>query len=230
MIQKQNSEKSPAVIDGKMSIYRDGEIGPKEWAEGMVRIINAFHAMKEQTGWFEELKRMIKLKGFTAQRFNDAIDNLICGCRFKEPAIADIIQFDQLIETFTRDEIMLKLKDNKNIFMQYETVNIDGKIYYVKNGIAEKYGLTKHVPQKLVPLIKKEETNENDNDKSETITEAAMRVVESKKQFHFKSTVEIKTKSIEEVKKTEKYLTAKTEFEKELKQAQTTTANSTDTK
>ena len=73
-------------------------------ALGIVKLKRAFPRLSE--GWYITLEEMLDEEGFTDQRFNDAVLNLIKTCNYPEPTIANILSFDRLAKIWTYDEAL----------------------------------------------------------------------------------------------------------------------------
>ena len=93
-----------------LSIYKDDKIDQFSFAIGMKDLKSAFPRLSAD--WFDLLKKRVIDNGFTKKRFFDAVNYTIDNSPYPEPAIAQILNYDKKIKTFTYDEVL----DHNNRF------------------------------------------------------------------------------------------------------------------
>jgi hypothetical protein len=154
----QNCNQSLQVFNSSLTIYKDGILKASVFTESIALLKKAFPKLTK--GWYEILRDRAKDKGFTNERFKAAVLNCIDTCKYPEPTVAMILDYDQRIEMLTWYEVAEKEKSfGKSIWDYYETVDIKEICYYARKEDVIKYQLKKFIPKERT-LIEKEKDSE----------------------------------------------------------------------
>lgn len=92
------------------------------------------------TGFFDMLQDRLKANNFNDQRLEYAINKVIDECIYPKPTIAQIIQHDKTIKTYSYNEVLEIHNKTGNAFKFYRPVKIDNNIRYMELDNIEKYG------------------------------------------------------------------------------------------
>ena len=144
-VMKQLQGLSPKSLDlilvkGEISIYK-GVLTTQCVIQNTVKIKNAFPGLPE--GFYEIFSERILDCGFTDDRLNDAVNNVIDNCVYPVPTIAQFISFDKRVKVFNYPDILKMLDDDPKAFDRYQRIEMDGlpeAIWIHINDIA-KYGI-----------------------------------------------------------------------------------------
>lgn len=150
----------PLQKNSELSLYTDDKLDQMTFAHGMKRIKQAFP--KLPADWYDLLKERCKEKNFTKQQFYDAVNNLVDTCVYPEPTIAQILNWNQTVESFTYQEILdftktFSPRERNNYWNQFIAVDIEGKMRYVKKEHQTKLKLKLWENKVDAKSVKKEE-------------------------------------------------------------------------
>lgn len=142
---KQLQGLSPKSLDlivekGELSIYR-GILTTNCVIENTIKIKNSFPALPE--GFYEIFSERIKDCGFTDQRLNDAVKNVIDTCIYPAPTIAQFISWDKRVKVYKYIDIVKMIDDDPKAFQRYKRIEMEGlpeAVWIHINDIA-KYGI-----------------------------------------------------------------------------------------
>lgn len=91
------------------------------------RLSTAFPTLPE--GFYDILLERIKENGFSDQRFQDAVSNLIDTCPYPQPTIANIISWDKKIKLYTYCEVVEKVNEGHSM---HDFQKMEGKKTWIK--------------------------------------------------------------------------------------------------
>jgi len=111
------------LVKGELSIYR-GELTTPCVIQNTIKIKNSFPALPE--GFYEIFSERILDCGFTDDRLNDAVNNVIDTCVYPTPTIAQFISFDKRVKVFKYPDIIEMLNDDPNAFSRYKRIEMEG--------------------------------------------------------------------------------------------------------
>jgi len=83
-------------------------------------------------GFFDVLYERLVKNGFTGQRLEDAVNNVLDNFRYKELNVADIVSYDKRVRLYTYTQICDEIANGRATTDDYERVERDGKNYWVK--------------------------------------------------------------------------------------------------
>ena len=117
----------------EISLYGQGKVTSKCLALNIVKLKQSFPKLPD--GWYVVFEEMLDGEGFTDERLNDAVRNLIKTCIYPEPTIANIIGYDKKIKRYTHNDILETTKDysvqQRGIF--WDSLEKHGK-FWIKKG------------------------------------------------------------------------------------------------
>ncbi len=122
----ESSQRSLELMQFKneVSLYK-GTLSTSCVIQNTARIKNSFPALPE--GFYEVFSERIKDCGFTNDRLNDAVNNVIDNCIYPTPTIAQFISFDKRIKVYKYPEIIKMVEDgDPNAFDRYKRIQFDG--------------------------------------------------------------------------------------------------------
>ena len=120
---------SPKSLDlilekGEISIYK-GSLSTSCVIYNTAKIKNSFPSLPE--GFYEIFSERILDCGFTDDRLNDAVNNVIDTCIYPTPTIAQFISFDKRVKVFKYPEIIKMVEDgDPNAFERYKRIEMEG--------------------------------------------------------------------------------------------------------
>lgn len=125
-----------------LSLYND-ELTAKNVLLNITKIKKVFPNL--EIGFYDILTERLKDKGFTDNKFNDAVNHVIDNCIYPTPTIANFLSFDRNIKLYSYEQ-MLKLNNEYagqafKYFRPIKINNLNKPMYASKNDI-EKYNLT----------------------------------------------------------------------------------------
>jgi hypothetical protein len=111
-----------------ISVY-SGELTPENWIIQIKKLSDAFPQI---TGnFYNVLAERLKEKGFSDERLNDAINNLIDNFTYPVPTIANIVSWDLRVKLYTYQQIVEMVNSfGSNIFNQYKRLS-SGKYAHI---------------------------------------------------------------------------------------------------
>ncbi len=120
----------------EISAYHSGTLTTKGIEETASKIHIAFPKLfngkkqKEITDFILLLTERIRANGFTDERFQDAVNNVIDNFTSwtREPSIADFISFDKKVKIYSPEDLMKKYKDSYYYGAKEDPINR----YYVR--------------------------------------------------------------------------------------------------
>jgi hypothetical protein len=128
-----------ALPNNEISIYK-GELTLNNIAQCTARIKKSFPALP--VGFYEVFAERIKANGFTDDRLQDAVANVIDTCPYPTPTIANFISFDKTIKIYHYHQ-MIKMADElgKEIWNSYMPVKFPdrAKLVWVHVDDIKKY-------------------------------------------------------------------------------------------
>jgi hypothetical protein len=166
------------VTDNKISIYGEGEIEQKTWMDNVAKIKKAFPKIKPE--WIDILAERIKDKGFTNERFDDAVNKMIDTCPYPEPTIAEVLNYDHRVECLSQMEFLDKRnRQGVSLESEYTKADINGDLHYVKNKDFKEYGFTKFIPKAIKIEHKRDEITEEERKKTSEHLKNALEVIKA---------------------------------------------------
>lgn len=117
----------------EVSIYGQGKVSTKTFAECIIRIKKAFPDLPD--GWYDILEELLDAEKFTDKRFIDAAKNLIINCQYPKPTIANILSYDKKMQLYTYDELIKLTTDLSN-----ESRRLFLQKYEIKDNIRKLWG------------------------------------------------------------------------------------------
>jgi hypothetical protein len=129
------------ILDkGELSLYR-GSLTTNCVIQNTIKIKSSFPALPE--GFYEIFSDRIQDCGFTDERLNDAVNNVIDTCIYPTPTIAQFISWDKRVKVYKYPDIIKMLDDDPKAFDRYQRIELDGlpeAVWIHINDIA-KYGI-----------------------------------------------------------------------------------------
>jgi len=122
----------------KISIYTDN-LSEHGMFEGLSKLKAAFPKMSD--AFFNLLPEAIKRNKLTDSRLNDAVNNLIDNFVYDSPKIADIIKFNQYVETHTYMELVEMVNKYGVDMKKYTMLEKNGRKVWALRSQLEKYNL-----------------------------------------------------------------------------------------
>jgi len=117
---------SVAIQNSEISIYK-GELTTKNVVKCVSKIKKAFPTLPAD--FYDVFSERIKDNGFTDERLQDAINNVIDNCIYPVPTIANFISFDKRIKVFTYDEMVKKCNESgPETWNSYKGVLLPGNV------------------------------------------------------------------------------------------------------
>jgi len=126
---KQLQGLSPKSLDlilekGELSVYR-GALTTSCVIQNTVKIKNAFPSLPE--GFYEIFSERILDSGFTDDRLNDSVNNVIDTCVYPVPTLAQFLSFDKRVKVFKYYDIVKMVDDGDlKAFDRYKRVVMEG--------------------------------------------------------------------------------------------------------
>ncbi len=114
----------------EVSLYQDKEASANDVAVAMSRLKASFPKMGGE--FFNILAERILIRSFSSKRLQDAVNNVIDNFKFKELNVADVVNFDKKVKLYTYNEVLYLINRGLASFEDFETREINGKIYRVK--------------------------------------------------------------------------------------------------
>lgn len=112
------------LVKGEISIYK-GSLSTPCVIQNTAKIKNSFPALPE--GFYEIFSERILDCGFTDDRLNDAVNNVIDTCVYPTPTIAQFISFDKRVKVFKYPEIVKMVEDgDPKAFDRYKRIVMEG--------------------------------------------------------------------------------------------------------
>ena len=138
-LQKQFSQTLEQRNDHFIVSSYTGELTPINVTENMKKILIAFPTLKKE--YFDLLMKLVKEKGFSDERLNDAVIHVICTCIYPQPTIANFLSYDMPIKIYNYMQIVTKVNQGESMG-SYTAIDINkGKPFYALNEDVEKYNL-----------------------------------------------------------------------------------------
>lgn len=103
---------------------------PKDIAIAIRKLQYAFPKM--ENAFFDILTERIVDNGFTRDRLQDSVNNVLDNFCYKELNIADVIKFDKRVKLYSYAEACSLVTSGKASFEDFEIREINGKKYRVK--------------------------------------------------------------------------------------------------
>ena len=113
----------------EISIYRGG-ITTDNATKQSKRIIKAFPELTNDA--FELILERAVAKGFSDQRLNDAVNQVIDTCRYPIPKPADFLSFDKRVQILTYNELRDKVCNGMASFETQTRITINGNGYWIR--------------------------------------------------------------------------------------------------
>jgi hypothetical protein len=108
-------------------------------AVGIKKLQAAFPACSPM--YFNLLGERLAANGFTDQRFNDAIGNLLDTFKYPTPTISDVISWDKKIKLHTYSDVLAQM-DKGFAFSDFAIYKKVGKkVFWILVSDAEKYNI-----------------------------------------------------------------------------------------
>ena len=124
-----------------LSIYKDNLLEVETYQVGKELLKSRFNNIDEKMQII--LLDRVKEHGFTNERFMDAIKFVIDTSKYPSMTIADILQFDNVLNLRTWIQVAKEEKDfGHTIWQYYKPVEVKGICYYVHIYELEKYNIT----------------------------------------------------------------------------------------
>jgi len=98
----------------------------------------AFPALPK--GFYDVMSEMIQDEGFTDERLNDAVKNVIKTCVYPTPTIANILSWDRRIKLYNYKEVCDYI-DEGGKMSDFKRKEIGGRTYWINRAEAEQHGL-----------------------------------------------------------------------------------------
>lgn len=117
----------PSTSDSSLSLYK-GELTTICVIENVKRLKKAFPALPK--GFYDIMSEMIQDEGFTDERLNDAVKNVIKTCVYPMPTIANIISWDRRMKLYNYKEVC-DYVDSGGKLADFQQHPIDNRIYWV---------------------------------------------------------------------------------------------------
>jgi hypothetical protein len=158
----------PSIISNRqeensISVYKNGQVSAEVWAHGTKVLKNAYP--KLQFGWYETLREVVKLDGWSDEKFKDAIMNCIKNVPFPEPTIANITSYDRSIKVFMYEDLLTHSNEfsppaRKEYLKNFTEVDYYGQRRYAKKEDVERFSLPKWIKPKNDIIQSKSEEKE----------------------------------------------------------------------
>ena len=113
----------------EISLYEGGILTDTCIAVNLKKLKEAFPRMAPS--FFNLLAERIVANGFTDRRLTDAVNKIIDGFQYKELNVSDIVGFDRKAKMYTYPEVTALVTSGRYTFDDFETVEIDNKVYRV---------------------------------------------------------------------------------------------------
>ncbi len=126
----------------ELSIFSKGTLTKPTVAQSIANVKKSFPTL--ETGFYEVLSQRVTELGFTDERLQAAVKNVIDTCIYPQPTIAQFISYDRNMKLFTYQQMLKMLNDNENVFKSYSSVRIFAdqvQPLYASNNDIVRYGL-----------------------------------------------------------------------------------------
>ena len=124
-----------------LSIYKDSLLRPETYVIGERMLKERFNNLNEEMSII--LLDRVKEHGFTNKRFMDAVKFVLDTHKFPTITPADIIQFDNVLNLRTWEQVSFEGKEfGSTIWQYYKPTEVKGKCYYIHIRELEKYNIT----------------------------------------------------------------------------------------
>ncbi len=112
----------------ELSMYK-GKITEEVFKQGVKKLTVAFSGLKQD--FLKLLLELLKENEFSNERYLDAVQHVICTCKYPSPTIADFIQYDKFIIVYTPEQFstFCYVKEIDNPFKTYLIVKGSSDIY-----------------------------------------------------------------------------------------------------
>jgi len=141
----QKSSQTLLQSDGgeqSISVY-GGDLKPETVARCVAKVKAAFPALTKD--FFTVFIDRLKDKGFSDERLNEAVNNVIDNCQYPTPTLANFLSFDKRVKVLSYDELCSKVYKLEVKFDDYTPITINGNRFYIKKSDKVLYNLPDEV-------------------------------------------------------------------------------------
>ncbi len=132
MLPRESKGQMPSVQQEskEVSIYT-GELTPKCIAVEMKKLGVAFPDLDPE--FLNVLTERVVENGFTNERLQDAVGELIDTFQYKRPSVANIINYDKRMRLYSHSEVVHAIHNHEvGGFEDFEHYRRDGKLFWIK--------------------------------------------------------------------------------------------------
>lgn len=126
------------VNGSSLSIYR-GELQPANVAKNVAKIKAAFPSLTPE--FFTLLIDRLKEKGFTNQRMEEAVNNVIDNCQYPCPTLANFLSFDKRVKVYSYDDLCNAVYKQEASFENFSRIKINDKPFFIRKADKEAYNI-----------------------------------------------------------------------------------------
>lgn len=151
-----------------ISVYSGKQLTKKVWDNGIAQIRAAFPNLKDD--WYNLLTAKIRDKKFTVQQFVDAVDNLITNCKYPNPQIADLLNYQKGVRIISRQRFLTEANgQSKEFYACFTAIDIDGELFYANTSELKRNNVQYKVWHKpiTVPALNNNQTVSKDKRSNE---------------------------------------------------------------
>ena len=121
---------SGKTVRDEISLYEGGDQPDIGFIENeMKRLKFAFSQLSRE--YFIILNERIVDKKMTKEQVHDAISRVIDTCVYPVPGMAEILSYDRRVKLYTHKQVLAKINEGYT-FVNFEKVELDGKIYWIE--------------------------------------------------------------------------------------------------
>lgn len=127
--------------DSEISIYKPSDLTIKVELDCVRKLKLSFPQLP--IGFYDILHDRLIANGFTDQRLNDAVSNLVDTCVYPTPTIANIISFDRRIKLHTYEDMTDQVDQyGPGVWDRFAKKRVNGRLYWINKREADQYGIT----------------------------------------------------------------------------------------
>lgn len=113
-----------------LSLYSDTCATPDNIAKAIRRLRSAFPKMGNE--FFDILYERLVKNGFTEQRLEDAVNQVIDNFQYRELNVADVVSFDKRAKLFSYNQMCNEIANGQVVMDEFQRLEVDGKNYWAR--------------------------------------------------------------------------------------------------
>ena len=113
-----------------LSLYSDTCATPDNIAKAIRRLRSAFPKMGNE--FFDILYERLVKNGFTGQRLEDAVNQVIDNFQYRELNVADVVSFDKRAKLFSYNQMCNEISNGQAVMDEFQRLEVDGRSYWAR--------------------------------------------------------------------------------------------------